>query len=80
MSQYKITVGIPFYHKTRFKDLKLSVDSILKQTFKNIILHLIQNGEVNKKILDLISNYDMKYENMSNLYSARNIKIIIWNR
>jgi len=64
MSQHKITVGIPFYHKTRFKDLKLSVDSILKQTFKNVTLHLIQNGEVNKKILDLINNYDMKYENI----------------
>lgn len=59
-----VTVGIPFYKKSNCRYLKQAIDSIINQTIKIDEIHLIQDGEVNLEISNLIKNYKDKHSNI----------------
>jgi len=57
----KVTLGIPFYQKSKVDHLKTCIDSILSQTYVPSVIHLIQDGPVNGDISNLIDKYIQKY-------------------
>ena len=62
-----ITVGIPFYNKSKSKDLDLAIQSIVDQTLQPRKIHLIQDGEITDSIKTVINKYLNKFPNMFDL-------------
>ena len=60
----EITVGIPFYDKADVLHLRLCIESILNQSIKPKIIHLIQDGKVSDSIKKLIDSYINDYPNL----------------
>tara|TARA_Y100001968_G_scaffold42494_1_gene32572 strand:+ start:9977 stop:10792 length:816 start_codon:yes stop_codon:yes gene_type:complete len=59
-----ITVGIPFYNKVDINHLSLCIESILNQSIKPKIIHLIQDGEISSLIREKIDYYINKYPDL----------------
>ncbi len=59
-----ITVGIPFYSETNQLQLEAAINSIISQTIEPELIHLIQDGPVNKSLKKLVENYDKKHPNI----------------
>ena len=59
-----ITVGIPFYSKTNPRYFVESVDSILKQTFQPLKIHLIQDGPISDDLTRIIKKYKNNYRSL----------------
>lgn len=57
-----VTVGIPFYWKSDPGAFGIAIDSILKQTYPIVEIHLIQDGP----IPDALSNVIIHYTSLSN--------------
>ena len=55
-----VTVGIPFYSKSKPDYLKESIDSILNQSIKPYKIHLIQDGPISIELKEIIDNYKKK--------------------
>ena len=62
-----VTVGIPFYKKTSCKDLMLSVNSIINQTLKADMIHLIQDGDVDGQIEQVVKKYVLENHNIQHI-------------
>ena len=60
----EITVGIPYYDKVDISHLCLCIDSILSQSFKPKIIHLIQDGKVSTIVKEKINYYIKKNPNL----------------
>tara|TARA_B100001029_G_C15005437_1_gene420806 strand:+ start:434 stop:1234 length:801 start_codon:yes stop_codon:yes gene_type:complete len=60
----EITIGIPFYSETNQLQLETAVNSIVNQTIEPKLIHLIQDGPVNKSLKKLVEDYDKKYPNI----------------
>ena len=56
-----ITVGIPFYKKTNPKYFDAAIDSIINQTLSADKIHLIQDGDINEELNQIIKKYQNKY-------------------
>ena len=61
MEKNSVTVGIPFYYNTIPKEFVLALDSILNQTIQPYEIHLIQDGSVDAKLQNIVSDYLKKY-------------------
>ena len=59
-----ITVGIPFYKKTNAKYFDIAIQSIIHQTFSADSIHLIQDGEVDSLLKQLVKKYEKEYANI----------------
>ncbi len=59
-----ITVGIPFYSKSTISELKEAIDSILMQSVRPVVVHLIQNGSVPERVKVYIESVLQKHENV----------------
>jgi glycosyltransferase involved in cell wall biosynthesis len=68
----QVTVGIPYYKETKPDDLKLAIESILFQSFNEIIIHLIQDGNVDENLSSLIREYVKNHENIVLIKIAEN--------
>ena len=82
MKKNDITVGIPFYSKTITQEFILALDSILEQTLKPFEIHLIQDGDIDSELDEIIGGYLRLYNhikhiklNKSNLSRALNESI-----
>lgn len=52
-----VTVGIPYYFKTNKNELKAAIESILQQTRKPDMVHLIQDGPVPDELVEIVKYY-----------------------
>lgn len=52
-----VTVGIPFHKSVNPDKLKLAIDSVLNQSRKPELIHLLQDGEVTPDLSNLIEQY-----------------------
>ncbi len=59
-----VCAGIPFHKGTEISHLKLSIDSIINQTYPLNEIHLIQDGSVNKEITQMIEKYVNENDNI----------------
>lgn len=69
----QVTVGIPYYKGTKPEDLKLAIESILFQSFSEIIIHLIQDGIVDENLSSLIREYVSHHENVTLIEIPQNM-------
>ena len=60
-------VGIPFYEETSCEEFILSVDSIINQTLKPDMIHLIQDGNVDNQIEKIAKKYVLKNHNIEHI-------------
>ena len=67
-----ITVGIPFYSKSKPGYLMESINSILNQSMKADKIHLIQDGPISNELKEVVNNYKKQHPNL--------FKIIILNK
>tara|TARA_X000001036_G_scaffold118814_1_gene112313 strand:+ start:2251 stop:3054 length:804 start_codon:yes stop_codon:yes gene_type:complete len=72
MNKNNITVGIPFYKKTIAEEFRLSLESILNQTIQLYEIHLIQDGDVNSNLEDIINYYLNKYKFIKHIQLPKN--------
>ena len=56
-----ITVGIPFYFKSKADHLELAIKSVLDQSIPIDKIHLIQNGDVPNEIVQVVRDNIPKY-------------------
>lgn len=56
------TVGIPYYSESNPRYLKAAIDSIINQTLRPTVVHLIQDGQVNEELSSLIQEYLNTYD------------------
>ena len=70
--QYDVTVGIPYFNGTKVEDLRKSIESILSQTYKKLVLHLVQDGPVNRELQELVDMYLGKHENIKHINICEN--------
>ena len=61
LNDNNITVGIPFYIGSNPKYFNLAIKSILEQTLCPTKIHLIQDGEINKALNDIVYHYKSNY-------------------
>ena len=71
MEKSSITVGIPFYYNTVCQEFMLAVDSILSQTIQPYEIHLIQDGNINFELQNIVSNYLKKYSFIKHIKLAK---------
>ena len=60
----EITVGIPFYNEVDINHLGLCIESIINQSIKPKIIHLIQDGEISSLLKEKIDYYIDKYPDL----------------
>ncbi len=59
MNNEKIAVILPVYKNDKAEYLKLAIDSILAQTYDNMVLYIGVDGPVNDVLLHMLSQYGM---------------------
>ena len=59
-----ITVGIPFYNKVNINHFSLCIESILSQSIKPKIIHLIQDGKISSLLKEKVDFYINKYPDL----------------
>ena len=60
----EITVGIPFYNEVDINHLGLCIESIINQSIKPKIIHLIQDGKISSLLKEKIDYYIDKYPDL----------------
>ena len=61
MENNSITIGIPFYFNTTPQEFILALDSILNQTIQVCEIHLIQDGNIDAELQNIVYGYLNKY-------------------
>jgi len=56
--QPSLTVGIPFHKSVNPKFLEMAVKSIINQSLKPDVIHLIQDGEITSELNDVVSQFE----------------------
>lgn len=82
-----LTVGIPFYAKTKIDQLKAAINSILSQTLVPDEIHLIQDGIVSEDLASFVKHYIDTFSHVkhilidsnSGLAHALNVSILSTN-
>lgn len=69
MQNKKVSIIVPIYNAQ--EHLKLCIDSILKQTYKNIEIILVNDGSTDKS-LEIIKEYKQRYPNIINIINKEN--------
>ncbi len=69
MQNRKVSVIVPIYNAQ--EHLKLCLDSILNQTYKNIELILVNDGSTDES-LNIIKQYKEKYKGIINIINKEN--------
>ncbi len=54
-----VSVGIPFYHKTKVDEFNTAVKSILNQTLKPDVIYLVQDGPVGGVMTDFLDQLSL---------------------
>ncbi|NQT63409.1 MAG: glycosyltransferase [Candidatus Marinimicrobia bacterium] len=67
MIDTSLTVGIPFHSKTLVSDLKEAIESIISQTLKADIIHLVQNGDISEEVDELLKSFMAEHQNIEHL-------------
>lgn len=66
-----LTVGIPFHSGSDPKQLIEALDSILNQTVRAGCCHLIQNGDVSPKLVEIVDNYVTKHPEFESIHVGK---------
>lgn len=69
MKKAKVTVIVPIYNGEKY--IKRCIDSLLKQTYKNLEILLINDGSKDKS-LKMIKEYEKKYPELIKVFSHDN--------
>lgn len=72
VDNYKIAVLLPVYKNDKIDFLQRAVDSILTQSYKNIILHIGVDGPVNEDMRKCLENFGGKHSNVQITYFLEN--------
>ncbi len=59
---YNIAVLLSVYKNDRAEFLRLSIDSILNQSYKNIILYIGVDGTIGEKLYKCLEQYEQEKE------------------
>lgn len=63
----EVTVGIPYHVGTAADQLRLAVDSILSQTLRPCVVHLVQDGVVSREVQALAADYVSSHAHVKHL-------------
>lgn len=70
--KYSVCAGIPFYKNTDPTHFKLSVDSIINQTYPIKEIHLIQDGPITEELNKMVFNYKENHNNIIHIVIKEN--------
>lgn len=66
----KFSVLMPVYEKVEPEQLKLSIESLLKQTMKPNEIVIIKDGKLTKQLDEILEDYKEKYQDLFFLYQT----------
>lgn len=67
-----LTVGIPYHSKTNPSYFREAIDSIINQTLKPTVVHLVQDGQVSEELSSLVQVYLDTYDFIEKLEIPQN--------
>ena len=67
MNKNTLTVGIPFHIKSNPKYFELAIKSVIDQTISPNEVHLIQDGNINDSLLEVINKYKNEHPELIKL-------------